>query len=79
MKKYEPILTICKDCGKNFTITIEEQRHFKSLGFELPKRCQNCRRKRKEVKKAAKAEERKRKEAFDKEEKQKNGKKMKKK
>lgn len=71
MKRYEPILTICKDCGNNFTITIEEQRHFKSLGFELPKRYQNCRRKRKEVKKATKAEERKRKEAFDKEEKQK--------
>ena len=44
-KKYEPISFKCKDCGREFIITVEEQRKFNSLGFELPKRCHECRKK----------------------------------
>ena len=50
VKKFEPISAICKDCGRDFIITVEEQKRFKSLGFELPKRCCECRKKRKEEK-----------------------------
>lgn len=70
-KIYEPISSTCKDCGKSFIITPEEQRYFKSMGFELPKRCQDCRRIRKEAKKAAEAKEKASREALDKEERQK--------
>lgn len=45
VKIFEPISATCKDCGKDFIITVEEQKHFKSLGFELPKRCHECRKK----------------------------------
>ena len=33
VKKFEPISAICKDCGRDFIITVEEQKRFKSLGF----------------------------------------------
>lgn len=55
VKKFEPISAICKDCGRDFIITVEEQKRFKSLGFELPKRCCECRKKRKEEKRVAEA------------------------
>ena len=66
-KAYTPISCTCKDCGKSFVITPEEQRYFKSKGFELPKRCQDCRRIRKEARKAAEAEKLARQEALNKE------------
>lgn len=56
-KKYEPISFTCKDCGNGFVITPEEQRYFKSMGYELPKRCLPCRQARKNAKKSAEAEE----------------------
>ena len=37
VKRFEPISATCKDCGRDFIITAEEQKRFKSLGFELPK------------------------------------------
>lgn len=46
---------MCKDRGKSFVITTEEQKHFKSMGFELHKWCQDCRKIRKEAKGAAEA------------------------
>ena len=39
VKKFEPISASCKDCGRDFIITVDEQKRFKSLGFELPKIC----------------------------------------
>lgn len=58
MKKiYDPIQAVCKDCGKNFVITAEEQKRFSAKGFKLPKRCKKCREKRKEARLAAKTEE----------------------
>lgn len=42
VQKIEPISAICKDCGRDFIITVEEQKRFKLLGFELPKRCCEC-------------------------------------
>lgn len=55
-EEYRVISTLCKDCGKQFEISINEQKRFKSLGFLLPKRCKNCRRVRKQEKEKLKAE-----------------------
>lgn len=55
VQKIEPISAICKDCGRDFIITVEEQKRFKLLGFELPKRCCKCRKKRREEKRVAEA------------------------
>lgn len=55
VKRFELISATCKDCGRDFIITADEQKRFKSLGFELPKRCCECRKKRKEEKRAAEA------------------------
>ncbi len=35
----------CKDCGLDFTYAVEEQRFFEEKGFQPPKRCPDCRRK----------------------------------
>lgn len=67
--KLEPIKATCKDCGAEFIIEPAEQRYFKSIGYELPKRCKSCLNKRAvtrkkekqqqiEVAKAKEAEER---------------------
>lgn len=70
-KVYEPISSTCKDCGKSFVITPEEQKYFKSMGFQLPKRCKDCRKIRKEAKRAAEAKENAIRESLVKEERQK--------
>lgn len=44
--KYKSINVVCKECGKEFSISPSEQKHFRNLGFALPKRCQACRQKR---------------------------------
>lgn len=67
----QSISATCKDCGKDFVITPEEQRYFKSIGFELPKRCTDCRKARKDAKKAAEAKENARLEAIEKEKREK--------
>lgn len=36
----------CKDCGKEFKFTDEERNFFVSKGLETPKRCKECRIKR---------------------------------
>ena len=71
MKSYELISTTCKDCSRDFIITSEEQKYFKSLGFELPKRCHECRKKRKEEKRATEAKIKKKQEAIENEKRQK--------
>ncbi len=65
VKKFEPISASCKDCGRDFIITADEQKRFKSLGFELPKRCCECRKKRKEEKRAAEAKIKEKQEALE--------------
>lgn len=34
---------ICMDCGNEFTIAPAEQKYYISKGFEMPKRCLECR------------------------------------
>jgi hypothetical protein len=41
----------CKDCGKVVYLTPDEEWWFKSKGFNIPKRCHNCRTHRKAIKK----------------------------
>lgn len=41
---------ICKDCGKSFPISPEEEKFYTSKGLQLPKRCKECRKARKEQK-----------------------------
>ena len=36
----------CKECGKQFTVTTEEAKWYEKKGFELPKRCLECRKSR---------------------------------
>lgn len=38
-----PIEIACVDCGEKFIISPAEQKHYKKLGYMLPKRCANCR------------------------------------
>jgi len=33
----------CKECGKMFSITYGEKESFENMGYELPKRCKDCR------------------------------------
>lgn len=43
---------VCKDCGEEFIFSVAEQEFFKEKGFEYePKRCLECRRKRRQAKK----------------------------
>ena len=37
----------CQDCGSSFTFTEEEQKFFEEKGFGEPKRCKDCRAKKK--------------------------------
>jgi len=43
MEELKEIKIHCKDCGRPWTIRIEEQKWYKEMGFELPKRCFYCR------------------------------------
>ena len=44
----EEKIIVCKDCGKEFVFTVGEQEFYKQHGFSEPKRCRDCRQKRKE-------------------------------
>ena len=33
---------VCKDCGKAFTFTVEEQEFYKERHLSEPKRCKEC-------------------------------------
>lgn len=46
MEKQE-LVQVCKDCGKEYTITISEQNFYEGKGLALPKRCETCRKARK--------------------------------
>ena len=43
----QDLVQICKDCGKEFTITASEQEFYESKELALPKRCADCRKARK--------------------------------
>lgn len=48
--EFKPIKAVCADCGHEFTITAGEQRFAgEGKGFVLPKRCHECRDKRKSL------------------------------
>ena len=36
---------ICTQCGNSFVFTVAQQQRFSSLGFDAPKRCEECRKK----------------------------------
>ena len=38
---------VCKDCGKEFTVTVGEKEFYESKNLFLPVRCSSCRKKRK--------------------------------
>lgn len=38
---------ICQDCGREFAFSAGEQKFYQEKGFEPPKRCPDCRKKRK--------------------------------
>jgi len=40
------IIYQCKDCKQNFTFTEGEQAYYRDRGLAIPKRCVNCRLKR---------------------------------
>ena len=43
MDKKSDILIKCKECGAEFTFTVNEQNYFEQKNFTAPKRCKNCR------------------------------------
>ena len=48
VQRMYPITAVCKDCGKEFTISVKEQLFAQeNKGFVLPKRCRDCREERK--------------------------------
>jgi hypothetical protein len=47
----------CKDCGRNFELTSGEIEFYKSRGLNLPKRCEECRKKNKKIGASAGASE----------------------
>jgi len=40
---YKEKFIVCKDCGKKFLYSAEQQKRFESRGWSAPKRCKNCR------------------------------------
>ena len=47
MEKYIEKTIICKDCGKDFTLSAGEQKFYEEKGLSHPIRCKDCRLKRK--------------------------------
>jgi hypothetical protein len=47
-REAKDMMLVCVDCGVEFSFTSGEQLYFASKGLSEPKRCENCRRKRKE-------------------------------
>ncbi len=39
----------CVDCGMDFIFTVGEQRYFLSKGLSVPKRCPQCRQRRRDT------------------------------
>lgn len=45
----DDVVTKCKECGEDFIFTRREQEFYREKGFEeTPKRCYECRKKRKQ-------------------------------
>jgi len=44
---FQDIKIECIDCGKKFVFTAEEQKWYQKMGFEPPKRCPKCRKRKK--------------------------------
>ncbi len=44
----ESIIKKCVDCNNEFVISFGEQKFFKELGYDLPKRCSKCRKAKRE-------------------------------
>jgi hypothetical protein len=38
-----PVTLKCKDCGAEFEVSVGEQDWYAKKGWELPKRCKDCR------------------------------------
>lgn len=66
-KTFEPIEEKCKDCGISFYITAEEQQRIHYKGYELPKRCLECRKKKREINKLSELKAKAEQEAIEKE------------
>lgn len=47
MEEYIEKTIICKDCGKDFTLSAGEQKFYEEKGLSHPIRCKDCRLKRK--------------------------------
>lgn len=47
----------CKECGEKFFLYTNDLNFYKEHGYDLPKRCKNCRKKRRAEKEAAAVEE----------------------
>ena len=47
MEEYIEKTIICKDCGKDFTLSVGEQKFYEEKGLSHPIRCKDCRLKRK--------------------------------
>lgn len=43
MDKKSVILIKYKECGAEFTFTVNEQNYFEQKSFAVPKRCKSCR------------------------------------
>jgi len=49
-KQYQDLEVHCKDCDSMFLFTVGEQAFFDDKGFTPPKRCQECRKKKRKDK-----------------------------
>lgn len=47
MEEKKDEIIICKDCKKEFTFSVGEQKFYEEKGFAKPIRCKECREKRK--------------------------------
>jgi len=47
--KLQDKLLLCLECGADFTFTVGEQLYFLSKGLSIPKRCPQCRKRRRDT------------------------------
>lgn len=48
MQEKRDEIIVCRNCGKEFTFTVGEQRFYEEKGLKAPVRCKECKAKRKE-------------------------------
>lgn len=51
MEELRDKILICKDCGRKFTFTVDEQKLFGQKGWSDPIRCVDCRQRKKLIRK----------------------------